>query len=52
MEYCSGGSISDIMAATAAPLDEDLIAFVCGETLRGLAYLHSMGKARPLRVKI
>lgn len=46
MEYCSGGSISDIMAATDAPLDEDLIAFVCGETLKGLAYLHTMGKAR------
>ena len=47
MEYCSGGSISDIMAATDAPLDEDLIAFVCGETLKGLAYLHTMGKACP-----
>ena len=46
MEYCSGGSISDIMAATDAPLDEDLIAYVCRETLAGLVYLHSMGKAR------
>ena len=48
MEYCSGGSISDIMAASDAPLDEDLIAYVCRETLAGLVYLHSMGKARAL----
>jgi serine/threonine protein kinase len=46
MEYCSGGSISDIMAATDAPLDEDLIAYVCRETLAGLVYLHSMGKVQ------
>ena len=44
MEYCSGGSISDIMHATDAPLDEDLIAYICSETLQGLAYLHDMGK--------
>ena len=44
MEYCSGGSISDIMAASDAPLDEDLIAYVCRETLAGLVYLHSLGK--------
>ena len=48
MEYCSGGSISDIMAASDAPLDEDLIAYVCRETLAGLVYLHFMGKARGL----
>ena len=48
MEYCSGGSISDIMAATDAPLDEDLIAYVCAETLAGLAYLHTMGKVSSL----
>ena len=49
MEYCSGGSISDIMAAADAPLDEDLIAYVCRETLAGLVYLHSMGKVGGLQ---
>ena len=50
MEYCSGGSVSDIMAASDAPLDEDLIAYVCRETLAGLVYLHSLGKVRGLQI--
>ena len=44
MEYCAGGSVSDIMHACDATLDEDVIAFVCAETLAGLAYLHAVGK--------
>lgn len=44
MEYCSGGSVSDLMRAADAPLSEDLIAFVTANTLAGLAYLHSVGK--------
>lgn len=44
MEYCAGGSVSDLMRASDAPLTEDLIAFVTANTLAGLAYLHSVGK--------
>eukprot|EP00898_Chlorokybus_atmophyticus_P007116 jgi/Chlat1/7405/Chrsp6S00594 len=44
MEYCGGGSIADIMHVREAPLDEAQIAYVCRETLKGLAYLHSIGK--------
>uniref|UniRef100_A0A5S6QZ18 Mitogen-activated protein kinase kinase kinase kinase n=1 Tax=Trichuris muris TaxID=70415 RepID=A0A5S6QZ18_TRIMR len=43
MEYCSGGSLQDIYHLTG-PLQELQIAFVCRETLKGLQYLHSMGK--------
>ena len=45
MEYCGGGSVSDLIQANLnAPLDEEVIAFICRETLAGLAYLHSIGK--------
>lgn len=44
MEYCAGGSISDIMHACNAPLEEDVISYVCNETLAGLTYLHAMGR--------
>uniref|UniRef100_A0A8R1IS64 non-specific serine/threonine protein kinase n=1 Tax=Caenorhabditis japonica TaxID=281687 RepID=A0A8R1IS64_CAEJA len=43
MEYCGGGSLQDIYHLTG-PLSELQIAFVCRETLRGLNYLHNMGK--------
>ena len=46
MEYCAGGSVSDLMRAAGAPLAEHLIAFVTAHTLAGLAYLHSVGKVR------
>ena len=45
MEYCAAGSVSDLIQANRSqPLDEDLIAYICKETLAGLAYLHSIGK--------
>ncbi len=44
MEYCAGGSVSDLMRAADAPLPEELIAFVTKHTLAGLAYLHTVGK--------
>lgn len=44
MEYCAGGSVSDLMQATGQPLTEALVSYVCGEALKGLAYLHGMGK--------
>ncbi|RWS23953.1 mitogen-activated protein kinase kinase kinase kinase 5-like isoform X4, partial [Leptotrombidium deliense] len=43
MEFCGGGSLQDIYHVTG-PLPEPHIAFVCRETLRGLSYLHTMGK--------
>ncbi|TKR86574.1 hypothetical protein L596_011143 [Steinernema carpocapsae] len=43
MEYCSGGSLQDIYHMTG-PLSELQIAFVCRETLKGLDYLHKLGK--------
>nr|XP_042901373.1 mitogen-activated protein kinase kinase kinase kinase 5 isoform X3 [Parasteatoda tepidariorum] len=43
MEYCGGGSLQDMYHLTG-PLTEHQIAYVCQETLNGLAYLHSLGK--------
>ena len=44
MEYCEGGSVSDIMVALESPLDEVTISYICRETLAGLVYLHSQGR--------
>ena len=43
MEFCGGGSLQNICQMIGS-LPELHIAFVCRETLQGLAYLHSMGK--------
>lgn len=43
MEYCGGGSLQDIYQVTG-PLGEHQIAYMCRETLHGLAYLHTMSK--------
>ncbi|KAM9294168.1 mitogen-activated protein kinase kinase kinase kinase 5 [Gastrophryne carolinensis] len=43
MEYCGGGSLQDIYHVTG-PLSENQIAYMCRETLQGLAYLHFKGK--------
>ncbi|XP_065370245.1 mitogen-activated protein kinase kinase kinase kinase 5 isoform X7 [Calliphora vicina] len=43
MEYCGGGSLQDIYQVTG-PLTEQQIAYMSRETLKGLEYLHSMGK--------
>lgn len=42
MEYCSGGSCSDLMKP--GRLREDYIAIVMRELLKGLEYLHAQGK--------
>lgn len=42
MEYCSGGSCSDLLKP--GKLREDYIAVIMRELLRGLEYLHSQGK--------
>ncbi|KAI8147843.1 kinase-like domain-containing protein [Fennellomyces sp. T-0311] len=42
MEYCSGGSCSDLMKA--GEIQEQYIAIIIRELLRGLDYLHTEGK--------
>ncbi|KAI8376342.1 kinase-like domain-containing protein [Radiomyces spectabilis] len=42
MEYCSGGSCSDLMKAGV--IREEYIAIILRELLRGLDYLHTEGK--------
>ncbi|KAF9998941.1 putative protein serine/threonine kinase, partial [Entomortierella chlamydospora] len=42
MEYCSGGSCSDLMKAVT--IKEDYIAIILRELLKGLEYLHGEGK--------
>jgi len=44
MEYCGGGSAMDLYALVEEPLNEDQIAFICKETLKGLYNLHTTRK--------
>jgi serine/threonine protein kinase len=44
MEYCGGGSITDVIASNGLPLEESTIAYICSEALKGLSYLHKMNK--------
>ena len=43
MDFCAGGSVSDLLERFGQTLIEGEIAAVCGESLKGLAYLHSIG---------
>lgn len=43
MEYCLG-SASDILEVHKRPLKEDEISAICDGVLRGLNYLHSLGR--------
>ena len=43
MEYCLG-SASDIIEVHKRPLREDEIAAICDGVVKGLSYLHSLGK--------
>lgn len=43
MEYCLG-SASDIIEVHKRPLMEEEIAAICDGVLRGLNYLHSLGR--------
>lgn len=44
MEYCSAGSISDMMTICDTTLTEIQVSLVCSHVLQGLFYLHSMKK--------
>ena len=44
MEHCGGGSVRDVLTTGGAPLSEAQIAYLCGESLKGLVYLHSIFK--------
>lgn len=44
MEYCGGGSVSDIMRLRKKTLTEEEIATILSDTLRGLEYLHQRRK--------
>ncbi|XP_069607859.1 serine/threonine-protein kinase 4-like [Ranitomeya imitator] len=44
MEYCGGGSVSDIIRLRKQTLNEDEMATILQSTLKGLEYLHFMRK--------
>eukprot|EP00128_Syssomonas_multiformis_P008408 Colp12_sorted_trinity150504_noHs@19908 len=44
MEYCGGGSTSDIMEALEEPFTEPEILYIIQEALKGLAHLHKTRK--------
>ncbi|KAG8196413.1 hypothetical protein JTE90_009045 [Oedothorax gibbosus] len=44
MEYCGGGSVSDIMRLRKKTLGEEEIATILSDTLKGLEYLHCRRK--------
>ncbi|KXS19828.1 kinase-like protein [Gonapodya prolifera JEL478] len=43
MDYCSGGSCSDLMSRLGRPLTELEASCVISDALRGLSYLHAKG---------
>lgn len=40
MELCAAGSVSDVMKICDTCFNEDAISLICGDVLKGLAYLH------------
>ena len=44
MEFCGGGSISDILRSRKQTLKEESISVVLSDTLKGLEYLHTQRK--------
>ena len=41
MEYCGGGSVSDIVKTLNASLEEKFIQYICAETLKVDALLYA-----------
>jgi len=44
MEYCGAGSVADMMGICKLTLNEDQIACIMRQVLKGLKYLHSKNK--------
>jgi len=44
MEYCGGGSVGDICQILESGINEEQIALICREALKGLDYLHKIKK--------
>jgi serine/threonine protein kinase len=42
MDFCSGGSVRDLIEVCNRPLEEQQMAVICYGTLKGLTYLHTM----------
>lgn len=40
MEYCGGGSVSDIMKSISSGLQEGFIQYICGETLKAILIIY------------
>lgn len=44
MEYCGGGSVSDLLTVMGKPLEEGVIAYICSEALKvwgGVGRVHT-----------
>lgn len=44
MEFCGAGSVSDLMRITDKTINEEQIAVIVKDSLKGLVYLHSKRK--------
>ena len=44
MEYCGGGSLSDLMKLVNNTFTEEQIAVICKYVIQGLAFLHENGR--------
>ncbi|CAD8189864.1 unnamed protein product [Paramecium octaurelia] len=44
MEYCSGGSVLELIKALQYPLPEEIIATILYQTVKGIDYMHSHKK--------
>jgi serine/threonine protein kinase len=40
MEYCGGGSVSDLLMIRELPLSQNVISYIVRQSLRGIKYLH------------
>eukprot|EP01102_Stenamoeba_stenopodia_P013823 TRINITY_DN452_c0_g2_i1.p1 TRINITY_DN452_c0_g2~~TRINITY_DN452_c0_g2_i1.p1 ORF type:complete len:562 (+),score=122.74 TRINITY_DN452_c0_g2_i1:294-1979(+) len=40
MDYCGAGSVRDVIESVEKTFNEEQIAHICADTLKGLAYLH------------